>query len=73
MNKRNTIQKPGIISSLDFKKNVRYIIQIVTNKMFETRVIQKIIADLGTIQYPILNYDLIGDHYNDYIDPQTRS
>ena len=41
--------------------------------MFKTRVTQKIIADLGVVQYPIANCNLIGNHYNDYLEYQTRS
>lgn len=38
-----------IISSSNFKKNISYITQIVTKKIFETNITQKIITDFDTI------------------------
>ncbi len=46
---------------------------MVANKMFETSVTRKIIADLGTTQYLITNRKLIRDYYDDYSKYQTGS
>ena len=47
LNKRKTLEGLAA-SSLDSKKNVSCVTQVVANKIFETGVTQKIIADSGT-------------------------
>ena len=73
LNKGKSPQGPGNASSSDFKKNVSCVTQILANKMFETGVTRKIIADSGTTQHLIANRDLIRDYYDDYSEYQTGS
>ena len=73
LNKGKTSQSPATASTSDFKKNVSCVTQIVANKMFETGVTRKIIADSGTTQHLIANRDLIRDYYDDYSEYQTGS
>ncbi len=60
-------------SSSDSKKNVTFVTQVVANKMFETGLTRKIIADSGTTQHLIANRELIRDDYDDYSEYQTGS
>ena len=73
LNKGKTPQGSGITSSSDFKKNVSYVTQIVANKMFETGVTRKIIADLSSTQHLIAKRNLISDYYDNYSKYQTGS
>lgn len=57
-------------SSSDSKKNVSCVTQVVGNKMFETDVTRKIIADSGATQHLIANRELIRDYYDDYSEYQ---
>lgn len=43
-----------------------YITQVVANKIFETGVTEKIIADLNIIQHLIAYYKLIFNYYDKY-------
>ncbi len=61
------------MSSSDSKKNVTCVTQGVANKMFETGLTRKIIADSGTTQHLIANHELIRDYYEDYSKYQTGS
>ena len=72
MNRKKTLLEP-IVSSSNFKKNVSYVNFIVANKIFETGITQKVIADLSTIQHFITNHDLIHNYYDNYLKYQTRS
>lgn len=72
MNKKKTLLEPTAFSS-DFKKNMSNINQIVANKIFETGITQKVIADLSTIQHFITNHNFIYDYYDNYLEYQTRS
>ena len=72
LNKGKTLEGPAA-SSFDSKKNVSCVIQVVANKMFETSITQKIIADSGTTQHLIANPDLICDYYDNYLEYQTGS
>lgn len=47
--------------------------QIIANKIFETGIIQKIIADSDMTQHFIANCDLICYYYDNYLEYQTRS
>lgn len=60
LNKGQTLERSSVFS-LDFKKNVSCVTQVVANKIFETGITQKIIADSGTTQYLIANWELICD------------
>ena len=73
LNKGKSSQKPDNASSLDFKKNVNCVTQILANKIFETGVTRKIIADSGTIHHLIANRKLIRDYYDNYSEYQTES
>ncbi len=46
---------------------------MVANKIFETGLTRKIIADLSTTQHLIANRKLIRDYYDDYLKYQTGS
>ena len=72
LNKKKTPGRP-ITSSLDSKKKVSGVTQVVANKIFDTGIIQKIIGDSGTTQYHIANCELIHDYYDNYFEYQTRS
>ncbi len=61
------------MSSSDSKKNVTFVTQVVTNKMFETGLTRKIITDSGTTQHFIANRELIRDYYDYYSKYQTGS
>lgn len=73
LNKRRILQRPGITSSIDFRKNMSCVTQIRVNKMFVTSITQKIIADLVTTQHFIANCKLFNNYYNDYLKYQSRS
>lgn len=60
-------------SNLDLKKIISCVTQVVANRMFETRVTWKIIADIDNTQHLIANCKLICDHYDDYWKYQTGS
>lgn len=47
LKKKKTLEKP-VVSSLNVKKHISCITQVVSNKMFKTGITQKIIANLGT-------------------------
>ncbi len=72
LNKEMTL-KGFVASNLDSKKKMSYVIQVVTNEMFETGITQKIIVDLGITQHLIANCKLICDYYENYSKYQTRS
>ena len=72
LNKEKTLERSNASSS-DSKKNVSCVTQVVANKMFETGVTRKIIADSGTTQHLIANRELICDYYDDYSEYQTGS
>ena len=71
-NKRKT-PEGSATSSSDSKKNVTCVTQVVANKMFETGLTRKIIADSGTTQHLIANCELIRDYYDNYSEYQTGS
>lgn len=71
--KKDIILKRYIAFNLNFSKNINYITQIIVNKIFETSVNSKIIANLSTIQHFFVNCKLIYKYYNNYLKYWTWS
>ena len=72
LNKGKTSKRPAVSSS-DSKKNISCVTQVVANTIFETDITQKIIANSGTMQQLIANWNLIRDYYNNYLEYQIES
>lgn len=62
-----------MVLSSEFKKNVSDVNRILANKIFETSISQKIIADSTFGQHIIANSNLICDYCDNYSGYQTSS